>query len=531
MNNNTNSTGSDSQQTGSVALKDFVIRISDKTHIKVSTLVAIILACVSATWGISEYASHQTERAFQSEKERMYREIRTKTNKLEDAQTDFDVLEDKYNILVKDYTELQKLSKVPIILSPVSGKRITGRYVSFRWKYDINPGFQNFILELKHIDKNSKQTLTRRYQIPEPERKIMHFEFPAKVSGEFFWRIGTGEILAKNSYASSSNSSSSPKPNSLVKGLIKDMLDITDTTSTPQETRLWSRYGHFEVYPSMMDKLKTTQELTVGMTAAFLSYDHPVNCDGRPDTFDMDFIEWVIFRLGNELGRPIKIVRKIIPWDNLLKSVSAGDVDIAIANITKSTAREEKYVNISFTDGYRYSYQNIIFLTTKYKHLVNEKLNESSLKSYLKGADLGVQTNTTNSRAAEYLRKKFGFKINSSFKSYVDVIDAIRRGKIQFGMLDSIRMQTVNYPEIGVIQFKDDFKFSKFLNEFNEKELGYPGPEQYAIAVFTGGMKTEFLKRLNTIINSPQGKKKRNELNLKHKYNSNKQVLKGFGCS
>ena len=86
----------------------------------------------------------------------------------------------------------------------------------------------------------------------------------------------------------------------------------------------------------------------VGMTATFLSYDHTLDCQGRPNTYDMEFIEWIAQQLSKDdyMGVPIKVVRKIFTWHNLLDEVGTGEADIAIAGITKSVEREQTDIEL-----------------------------------------------------------------------------------------------------------------------------------------------------------------------------------------
>ena len=155
---------------------------------------------------------------------------------------------------------------------------------------------------------------TRFSQLSETEREEMFFEFPGdeRGTGTFFWRIGTGELI-----------------------------------NNEEQTRLWTRYGRFSVYESVIDRIKERKELIVGTSATFLSYDHPIDENGRPQTFDMDFIDWIVMKLEMEFEFPEHTITvRLVPtkWgDELFNSVVNGDVDVAIANITRSVARERKY--------------------------------------------------------------------------------------------------------------------------------------------------------------------------------------------
>ena len=247
---------------------DLAIKITRSVYVKISTISVLILFAISATWTIAQLIINQKDSLLDARKQ----DLAVSDEKLKDRNKKFAELEE-------DFREIKKLSKVPVLLNPVAGKHITGRFITFRWKYDSNPGFQNFILELKQITKDNI-VLKRRYQIPEPQRKKMDFELTLGTQGEFFWRIGTGELLAVD------ENKPDDKDNPLKK-FVDASVNRQPSTSVSADTHLWSRYGNFFVHKSVYDKIKSTGEMMVGMTATFLSYDHTLDCQGRPNTYDM----------------------------------------------------------------------------------------------------------------------------------------------------------------------------------------------------------------------------------------------------
>ncbi len=494
---------------------DLAISISQNTSLKITGIITAVIIISSATWTLGQNNARSTEQELSITKE-----------KLEDINSSKEKLDKQYSKLQKNFDELKKQEKIPMLISPVAGKRITGQHVSFKWKYDVNPGFQNFILELKHISQEDG-LLSRRYQIPQPYKKNMEFQFPDDVSGEFFWRIGTGELL--ENYEQESH-------DSIVQQAVSKSLGRSETSSVPMKTELWSRYGNFQIYGTALEKIKATEEMVVGITNTFLSYDHVIDCSGKPNTYDMDFIEWITEQLRIKLADPeneakakITLIRKTLDWSNLFDNVALGEVDLAIANITKSKSREKTYHGLKFTDGYRENQQRIIFSKTHNKDLQNIK-SLNALTEAVNGSIIATQNGTINMDVAHYLKhledgELFNFKqINNNYNSYFEVIDAIERGEIKFGMIDSIRLETVDYPDIGAI----NIDLTHLLKDYYKKNSDYTNGEEYAIAVSTGGKITPFLRMLNIIINSPEGILKREQLEKKHNVKNKRRVL--FKC-
>jgi ABC-type amino acid transport substrate-binding protein len=447
-------------------LKELSIRLSHNTNIRIATLIVIVLFAITTTWTISGLIVGDVKQ------------------ELEGAKAGIQKLKNKYDVLLRDneiistsYYQIKKHEKIPILISPVNKRPIIGRYVTFNWKYSTDPGFQNLILEIIKIDGEGIKE--RRFQIPEPGRENMFFEFHEGARADFFWRIGTGELL-----------------------------------NDQDGTRLWSRYGSFSLYPSVLDKIEATNELVVGTTAKFLSYDRPITCEGDPDDFDIEYIRWVASKLNESLvkeslvkERPdlegpdlerlvkerlvlegdIELRIKYVKWDKLFTSVMNGNVDIAIANITKSDTREQENLGLTFTSGYR---KNSQVLIRKKK----TKSEHDSLKM-LAGSTVGAQMVTINLKAANYLAETFKFNVLGEYSSYADVINAVTNSEIDYGIIDSVLWESVNYPELE----KLDIELDEYLKMFNRNELG-SDLEEYAIAASAKSSNRDFVERLNRII-------------------------------
>ncbi len=456
-------------------LEDFSVRIFGRNRIRVATFFFIIISAISITYGLAEIYIIGG----------LKNEVADAHNEISELKTERDKLNRVNSKLVDGLKSVRHSVKSPILTRPVDGRYVIGRHVTFRWKYDSKTEFPNLILELIRVSKNGLEI--NRYQVPESGREEMYFEFPGKMKGNFFWRIGPGELI-NNIY----------------------------------EDELWSRYGRFSLFPTVKEKIIETKELDVGVTATFLSYDHSIDCDGTPNTFDMALISWIATQLALDLkiGTDIKVKRREIVWRDLLRSVEQGNVDLAIASITKSKKRESEHQGLKFTDGYRTNNQAIIYKASldsdSYKSGVS--LSKKQLMKILKGKTVGAQEKSVNLQAAQYLSRSFNYKVRSDFTSYVDVLDKVRTGEIDFGFIDDVRLKAVSYPELNHL----NVNLNPLLSGLYKEILNDSESEEYAIAA----KDPEFVGILNTLIKKAKKKMKLDELEEKHHYKKRKTVAK-----
>lgn len=482
---------------------ELAIKITRNVSIKIATIATLVITAMSGTWMLAQVLLHEKDNL-----------LATKKEEIDRIETELKERNKKFSDLEADFFELKKSEKVPSLLYPISGKHITGQYITFRWKYNVNYGNDNFTLELVHLKKTPKGTkvLKTRYLIPDPHLNKMNFKFDDDTEGEFFWRIGTGEKLDTTN-----------DNGGTTKRFIDKSLNRKKAYSVSADKTLWSRYGNFWIHRSVYDKVKSSSEISVGITAPFLSYNNTVDCQGRPNTYDMDLIDYVAENLKSKMGTTIYVAPKIYAWDKLLTAVSKGEVDIAIDSITKSKEREEKYPDMRFTDGYRNNSQRMIFSTVhpNIKNIslpIDQNITENALKKFIKGKTLGVQNNTINLQAAETMQRIFGYKIEHHFNSYIEIIDAVRRGIIDLGLLDSVRLDATGKQDgMGII----NFDFYPLLKHLYEAKLGDITGEHYAIAVHTNGTSDELINEINGIINSEDGKHERNTLENTYNHDKN----------
>jgi len=450
-------------------LKELSLRLSHNTRIRVATLVVVIIFAISSTWGLNEIFRVGI---FKGELEALKLDIEALQNRN-------DVLFRERERLSSSYSQIQRTSKIPILVYPVNRRPIIGRQITFNWKYsrDQDPGFQNLVLEL--IKTGEEKLKIRRYQIPEAGRESMIFEFPEGMSGQYFWRVGTGELLSDH-----------------------------------EGTRLWSRFGYFSLYPSAIDKIKDTEELLVGTTAKFLSYDHPITCLGDPDDYDIEFARWITAKLKDELhlNNNINMKIKYIEWEKLFSSVINGDVDFAIADITYSKQRETDNYGLVFTKGYRENKQVFIGSKQVSPDTNGTITNKNQIKDRLRGVKVGAQNLTINLDAANHLSRIFGFQVLAGFSSYTDVLNAVHKGEIDYGIIDRLLWESISYPDLERL----DLEIEPYIKEMYRKKLGTE-KEYYAIAASAKVSNQNFINLLNKLIESQEGQEERRRLEEKHR--------------
>ena len=155
--------------------------------------------------------------------------------------------------------------------------------------------------------------------------------------------------------------------------------------------------------------------------------------------------------------------------------------------------------------------------------LVDRDLSKQELNDVLSGMTLATQRKSINKDSADYLNNEFDYKHDYNYSSYVDVIDAVRRGNVKFGMIDSVRLETVDYPEIGYI----GYNLNPLLKGMYQ-DMGGFAVENYAIAVHAVSSNSKLLKTLNEIIGSQDWKIMQKKL---MKANSIGSMAKpGFDC-
>ncbi|HUX79126.1 MAG TPA: transporter substrate-binding domain-containing protein [Alphaproteobacteria bacterium] len=128
--------------------------------------------------------------------------------------------------------------------------------------------------------------------------------------------------------------------------------------------------------------------------------------------FDMDVVQ----KLGEHLGRPIKIVEADFPA--LIPSLQSGRADMAIAELA---ATEERRKSVDFSDPY---------FTNKYSLLVTEDSPLTSEKE-LNNQKLGAQLGSTPEALAHKLAKEIPGLSVISLNKIGDLVQELKSGRIQ----------------------------------------------------------------------------------------------------
>jgi len=205
---------------------------------------------------------------------------------------------------------------------------------------------------------------------------------------------------------------------------------------------------------------------------------------------------------------------KYVEWEKIFSSVINGDVDFAIADITYSKQRVEDNYGLAFTTKYRDNKQAII--GHKREKLKNRAItSRSQIEKLLSGKKVGAQTATINAEAANYLAKHFEIDVSSVYSSYTDVVEAVLEKKIDYGIIDSVIWESASYPELEEL----NIEIEQYLKDMYKTVLG-TDEEFYSIAVSAKANNKDFVTLLNNLIESEQGKKKRRELEEKHRSNN-----------
>ena len=295
----------------------------------------------------------------------------------------------------------------------------------------------------------------------------------------------------------------------------------------------WSDYAAFGVYPSTLLRVRATQRLRVGRTPTYDKWD-----DDQVD-FEDELVELIAEYLGSKLhpldadhlldeahplgpeDRPkfhlrVEVEKKDFDWSKqdtenedmnsnrdptLLEAVQHNHVDIALANITKSTDRERKYLPLKFTEGYLTNHQLLV-------HRKGERY--AKFPDGLRGKVVSAHANSMNLKAARAISKKYRFHVYDKAPSYADSLDRLEDGTVDFVMIDSVAYAERRSRVSGVFECYygpsgpelDDILSEFYLSELEQSE------EKFAIAVYDKHPRqanTSLLKLINEWLESKDG--------------------------
>lgn len=426
------------------------IRLAGNIYIKLGKLITVVIAIVSVIYAY------------------VYKELDT-SNTLEDLQSSQKTSETRIMGLEKEIiekkSEIERLSKkapIPYLPARDSAMIIIDDFgeVELHW-YERQQLEEDTKYKIIYYPSNSNG-IPKFIDVPRPEEKkvtIYREDF-----GIFFWKVG-------------------------------------DETNDR-----WSDYVSFSVYKSTLDRILATRRLIVGRTADFNLFDDGVI------GFEDKLVNWLAEHLEDEFSIPnITVERKVLKWGQLLKAVQEGDVDIALANITKSKKREQNYFPLTFSVGYLANHQVLL-------HKKNN--NYPPFPDGLRGKVVGAHAGSINLKAASSISGKYGFTIYDDARAYADSIDALEKNKIDFAMIDMVRyLESETRLKAKVKCYGPKGKdFDKILEPFYMEEFKQ-SREEIAIAVHDLHPDTAdktLLKVINNMLSSEEGKLKLK--NIKKKY-------------
>lgn len=134
--------------------------------------------------------------------------------------------------------------------------------------------------------------------------------------------------------------------------------------------------------------------------------------------FDMD----VVHKLGEHLGRPVKIVEA--DFSSLIPSLQSGRADMAIAELSPT---EERRKSVDFSTPYYNNKSELLVLETS--SLISEK--------DLEGQKLGVQLGSSNETIGRKLTESVPGLTLVALNKVGDLVQELKNGRIQAALIGS----------------------------------------------------------------------------------------------
>jgi len=439
-----------------INIKEGKIRVFKNYYLNLGVLIAVVLWLIAATaFFVNEIRVVPLED-----------KVLDLSQNLIESRTKNRALSNDFVKLKSDYSEILKENNSPNLLFPYDGAVVIGNNINFRWDYSKTTQHQNYILDIRSFSNKFKVL----FNVLNPEQNLMNFPTSRLTAGEYIWRIIPGKRLGDET---------------VINGSI-------------------SNYRTFQLYNSVFDKIKKTQELRVGISPSLSGFFNYLDDSGNIIGFDPDFIQWVSKKIAKhlKLDNSLKVVFVDTPWDQLLVKLRRHEVDVMISSMTSTQQREDDNRGVRFSKGYYETHQ--VFIRTN---------SEGGLiPDSLVGKIVGVTKNTTNESAAKYLIDEYKFNLRNDYSSYSDLYSALEQSEIDFALVDDVLVS--NY--LGT-------KFYKFGGNFSDKLKGFyrdrfkRESEMYAIAVAPGTATgiDSILEFLNKLIESSDGQKKIEELSRK----------------
>jgi ABC-type amino acid transport substrate-binding protein len=354
----------------------------------------------------------------------------------------------------------------PELTFPESDQAIVGRQVEFQWVFKSAAPDTHYLLELLNLDKVGPDRTPFTIPVPTSSRMMMVFPFPEDgLNAEYLWRIAPGELI----------------------GAPEGQIGFSQGEWSPYEGQ-WSSYGHFWIYSSVVERVKRTKTITVGIsptTYGLLDQIDPVS--GKLTGFEPWLISFIAQSIPAELlkGDPAFPAKATISvetvnedWSKLLDGLRNAKFDMVVASVTATRSRAKK---VDFSTGY--------FPVDEVLVARREDRSISDFSS-LAGRSLGVQADTTNANAVQALRtekfarhgfRSYAFQVDSTFGSADELIAALLDKRVDLAMVDNIALSRYR----GSVCVVDGEGIHNDLSAFRRENF-VDGHEVYAIAFSDG---------------------------------------------
>jgi ABC-type amino acid transport substrate-binding protein len=424
------------------AVGELKIPLFRNAYVTVASICAMLAAVASATFGIVHYVE--------------VRPLNDKIVALQQTGTTSDATAQGYkgqlSALQQQYEVLRNASTAPVLTYPPDRSSVIGNSVLFTWDYKKRETVSGYMVEIREL----QQSNARKYlNTPASDRTELFYSFGNARAGEYLWRV---------------------RPGSYVEGVER-----------PEGP--WSRPATFSVYSSVEQRIRATGHLTVTTTPT--TYDAFVAADnaGHYHGYEIELARWLTLKLGPLLQtKPLTLEVVDIPWSRLFDALQNGETDVAIRSITRSNARERDYSNLRFTVGYLRNHQVLV-----------QSRDHGAFPGALAGARVGAKNSSINEKAARFLVKRYHYHVDATFVAYDNLYDALRRGRIDFAIVDSALVGP--FLKQGIERFGPEL--DNDLKGFYRAELGRDF-EEYAVLVHESTANDRLRPLLNSLLQSKE---------------------------
>ena len=332
-------------------------------------------------------------------------------------------------------------SRAPLLSSPLDNSSRVGKFVVLEWEDGKEAIHPNYVVEIIHL--NGERALI---VATNPFKRSTRYPVQLQESikpGQYLWRVAPGDLKGE-------------KGETVFGGG-------------------WSGYSTFTIYPSVIERIRQTSTLRVGVNYIQDSSFMRRSDKGNPEGFDRDLIERVAQALPSALNvKEIKL--EFIDYHSiesmLMEGLLAGEVDVAIGSITINRDRREH--GIMFTKGY---YEAHLVLIGK------EKPGVKGLANIRHSARVGVVHQTSNEEPARDLKARFGFRL-APVDSFQDLVKDLEFGNLDYIIIDEPLAEPLLGPHDGSSGFAVVDHLEPYLGAYLKRQIGAADSvEQYGIAV------------------------------------------------